>query len=456
MKLRNIILFAVAAFLFASCATTMTQRKSVDDLYYNPSEKTNYSFSEELNSDYKKILENDSLKDVDTTIYGKEKKSYQSGYEKVLVDSYDEAYQKRRDAMNDPYYGINNYYNYNLYYSDDWWYASAYDPMFYNMIVMGNQVWVEPHWMTPSFRYGFRYGNYGHFYNDPFFYNHGFYSGFGMGYGYGFGYNYFGYGYYNSGLYSGYYSGIYGYGNYPYTMGRSSYQLKRKEEFNLRNNPRATLNQRESNDQFARTRKGENNAVTRKTIDQTSGERTRINRNNDERTTRSAIRRERSVDSRNANRYIRRADTRETERRASTYNRVERADSRQFNQRERENTMSRYINSSDRERSSVINHRYYTRPDNERSSNTNVRRNIIRNTSDGKSSTVRRRSTYTRPRNTESSNRGNNSSTRIHNRSSGNSNNSGSSISRTRSSSSGSSSRSSGSSSSSSGGRKRK
>ena len=461
MKLRFTILLAVTAFLFSSCATTMTQRKTVDDLYYNPSEQTKYNFSEELNEDYRSILANDSLDDVDTTIYGNNEKSYESGYDRVLVDDYDEAYNKRRNAMNSPYYGMGNYYN--VVFSDDYWYASSYDPMFYNLIIMGNNVWVEPNWMTSHFGYGYRYGR---FYNSPYsyydpFWSSPFYSGFGYRYGYGYGYGYHNFGYfgygYHGGSYGGYYGGLYNYGYNPYYSSFDNYEFKRKSEQNLRTQPGTRITEQSSGERIARTRKlnetqtvQKSEGTSREGIRTRAGEETRADERT--RTLRSASDQDRGE------RYIRRADERGADRSASTYNRAERVSDQQYNQRNSENTLSRYMEASDRERSSVVNHRYYERPANETRATSNVR-NISRN-SDGNNSTVRRRSTYTRPTNTGSSNRGSSSSTIRRSSSSSNnskgSSSSGSSVSRSRGSSSTGSSSSTRSSSGSSGGRKRK
>ena len=294
--------------------------------------------------------------------------------------------------------------------------------------------------------------------NSPYYYQRNyywpssFYSGFGFNYGYsGFGYGYYGYGY---GYNSGYYGGLNGYGYYPYHSTFPTYEFKRKGEHNLRSLSRDNSNTLNQTSQSTRTRLLDDQQLSKNTASGENREMIRT-RTNAERTDGERLRSTSNLrgDGRDE-RYIRRADSRDNERGTSTYNRVERTNSDKFNQRNKENTLSRYIEASDRERSSVVNHRYNTRPNNETTRSSNVR-NIIRS-SDNNSSTVRRRSTYSRPNNNSSSNNSSGSTIR-RNSGSSNNNNSGSTIRRSSSSSNNSSStRSRSSSSSSSGGRKRK
>ncbi|MGE0078754.1 MAG: hypothetical protein AB7S48_12915 [Bacteroidales bacterium] len=102
----------------------------------------------------------DSIKN-DTVIYRAEETN---PYNKILSNSYEESYERRLRGLEDPWYGMNNW---SAYYSDDYWYAQAYDPYFYRIVVMGNQVWVEPWyisamfaWPRTKFSVGFGWGWY--------------------------------------------------------------------------------------------------------------------------------------------------------------------------------------------------------------------------------------------------------------------------------------------------------
>ena len=94
-------------------------------------------------------------------------------YNSVLADTYESAYARRLYGFSSPTYRVPSSY-YTWRYSDAFHYASAYDPAFYNIMVSGDMVWVEPKYITSMFgswgavaipAYGWYYG-----WNDPFYY----------------------------------------------------------------------------------------------------------------------------------------------------------------------------------------------------------------------------------------------------------------------------------------------
>lgn len=96
-----------------------------------------------------------------------------NGYDAVLADSYESAYARRLYGFSSPTYRMPSSY-YDWRYSDAFHYASAYDPAFYNIMVSGDMVWVEPKYVTSMFgswgaavvpSYGWYYG-----WSDPFYY----------------------------------------------------------------------------------------------------------------------------------------------------------------------------------------------------------------------------------------------------------------------------------------------
>ncbi|SDB88470.1 hypothetical protein SAMN05216323_100636 [Williamwhitmania taraxaci] len=183
-----------------------------DDVYFNPDKKYVASASgneiNPLNATDPTIAElqrkmnnagNESTSTSDT-IYVEEEN--QNPYNAILVESFDEARERRLKAQSELRFNYSDY-------SDALFYASAYDPAFYNVVAYGSSVWVEPRWITsswylPSNRWSMGF-NYGMGFN------------FGMGYSaywpsYG-----FGYGVYSPWAigYSGYYDYYYpGYGGY--------------------------------------------------------------------------------------------------------------------------------------------------------------------------------------------------------------------------------------------------
>lgn len=71
-------------------------------------------------------------------------------YEEVLADTYESAYARRLRGFESPTYRMPSSY-YNFRYGSSFNYVSAYDPAFYNVMVMGDQVWVEPKYITAMF-----------------------------------------------------------------------------------------------------------------------------------------------------------------------------------------------------------------------------------------------------------------------------------------------------------------
>lgn len=151
----KIYFFFFLSIVLASCSS-LQQTTVNDDIYYSPTDelvtsndvyanptydKNQTIFSKKYDKEISDILEDESKSEIDTVIYEDE---YENPYESIVVDNYNEAYQRRLDAKMSPYYGMNNYYN--IYFSDDYWYAQAYfnDP-FYNVIIVGDQIWVEPY-----------------------------------------------------------------------------------------------------------------------------------------------------------------------------------------------------------------------------------------------------------------------------------------------------------------------
>ncbi len=132
-------------------------------------------------------------------------------YDAVLADDYQSAYARRLYGFSSPSYRMpSSYYTYR--YTDAYHYASAYDPAFYNIMVSGDQVWVEPKYITSMFgnwgasvvvpTYSWYYGwtrpNYGCWYGYPH------YSWYDWSWNFG---------------YNPYWGWSFGWGGYPYYPG---------------------------------------------------------------------------------------------------------------------------------------------------------------------------------------------------------------------------------------------
>ena len=159
MNTRNILTLIVAAIIFSSCSMSLQQRRVADELYQTPdSQQDQEQVFAAYYDEAEKMLKDESQEEVDSVIYEDKVKSSGNPYQDILVDDYDQAYQRRIDASKSLSYGMSDWYG--TYYSNDFWYASAYDPSFYNVIVMGDDVWVEPNWLTSHFGTGWKYGSF--------------------------------------------------------------------------------------------------------------------------------------------------------------------------------------------------------------------------------------------------------------------------------------------------------
>ena len=76
--------------------------------------------------------------------------SSSNSYTSVLADSYESAYARRLYGFESLSYRMPSSY-WNFRYGDAFTYVSAYDPAFYNIVISGDQVWVEPKYITSMF-----------------------------------------------------------------------------------------------------------------------------------------------------------------------------------------------------------------------------------------------------------------------------------------------------------------
>jgi len=106
--------------------------------------------------------------------------SSSNGYEEALADTYQSAYERRLRGFRSATYRLPASY-FNFRYGNSFSYVSAYDPAFYNVVVMGDEVWVEPKYISAMF------GSWGRpsYYVDPWYYgwNYRPYYGWGLSFG---------------------------------------------------------------------------------------------------------------------------------------------------------------------------------------------------------------------------------------------------------------------------------
>jgi hypothetical protein len=293
MKSRLIVYLALILIL-SSCSSSFKLGSGVDgydDVYYNSKSEIDVSNVEEADKEEiakqdaqdfnsmrrsaEDILRESEANDVDTVIY--ESDMFTNPYDEVLVDNYNDSYERRLRGFSNPRYGLTNYSL--IANSDAWWYVSAYDPAFYNVVVVGDDVWVEPWYVSSAFgyrhsayswgyspyRWGFHYG-----YHSPYFtgwnpYYRGPYHGW-----YGHYHGYWGNSwYYNDYLYGGYYGGKKSYSNSNVYRGRqngygSGYTGTRKSA-NINGRNAGTTRGRSSNYTRSSGTRGNNSSVNSST-----------------------------------------------------------------------------------------------------------------------------------------------------------------------------------------------
>jgi len=163
-----------------------------DDIYYTPSNTSNLASSNTLKQE---TTVNDNSQNISESKYTSLEKKYsyasvsdtvqsdtlvakvdnRNPYESILSNSYKESYERRLRGMEDPKYGIEDF---TVRYSDAYWLAQSYDPALYHIVIMGDQVWVEPwyistmfNWPHSHFSFGFGYG-YNNWAWNPWYYDY--------------------------------------------------------------------------------------------------------------------------------------------------------------------------------------------------------------------------------------------------------------------------------------------
>lgn len=175
MKKRiTIIGAAVAAAAFAGCSSTyFTSAGYGNDDLYAIHDKAEIARRQQAEAERKKAEAEARKAEWEARLAEAEADAVQrryyetksNPYEEVLADTYESAYARRLRGFESPTYRLPSSY-YDFRYGSSFNYVSAYDPAFYNVMVMGNEVWVEPKYITAMF------GTWGRpsVYVDPWYY----------------------------------------------------------------------------------------------------------------------------------------------------------------------------------------------------------------------------------------------------------------------------------------------
>lgn len=157
MKNRTIIFGLLLALGATGCSSSFYREASYasDDLY-GLHDRTSIAQEQQARAEARKaeaearraeweaLLAEANAADAEAAYYDS------NPYEGVLADTYESAYARRLRGFESPTYRLPSSY-YNFCYSGEFTYLTAYDPAFYNIMISGDEVWVEPKYITSMF-----------------------------------------------------------------------------------------------------------------------------------------------------------------------------------------------------------------------------------------------------------------------------------------------------------------
>lgn len=158
MKRFILLAIAIVAMVSGGCSATW-QSASIGDDIYAPHDRTEIAQrkraiaeAERAEAEARTAAWEAKLAEARAEAAEAQYHSVAAGdsYQSVVASTYESAYARRLYGFSSPTYRMPSSY-YSLLYSDAYFYASAYDPAFYNVMVAGDQVWVEPKYITSMF-----------------------------------------------------------------------------------------------------------------------------------------------------------------------------------------------------------------------------------------------------------------------------------------------------------------
>ena len=144
MKAHHSILLLALTVLPLLASATTRQTPDYDDDLYGVHDKEAIASRKEAQA----MAQQELFQQRSQSVANAEEFSYD--FDNVLADTYESAYARRLYGFSSPTYRMpSSYYTYR--YSGAFFYASAYDPALYNVVVSGDLVWVEPKYITSMF-----------------------------------------------------------------------------------------------------------------------------------------------------------------------------------------------------------------------------------------------------------------------------------------------------------------
>ena len=152
MKNRNFKIGALLVSLFAaSCSPALYQSGTynIDDMYAEH-DVTRIAQEKQAIAEARKAEAEAHRAEIEARQAEAAYYASDDSYQGVLADTYESAYARRLRGFSSPTYQMPTSY-FNLRYNGTYQFVSAYDPAVYNIIVMGDEVWVEPKYITSMF-----------------------------------------------------------------------------------------------------------------------------------------------------------------------------------------------------------------------------------------------------------------------------------------------------------------
>ena len=152
--------FAVASIALSGCSAAWQSAASSNDGMYGVHDKVQIANrqreaaelrraeAEARRAELEARIAEAQVNAIENNYYYDNSGSYD--YSSIVADTYESAYLRRLRGFSSPTYRMPSSY-YNLRYSGAFNYATAYDPAFYNIMVSGDQVWVEPKYISSMF-----------------------------------------------------------------------------------------------------------------------------------------------------------------------------------------------------------------------------------------------------------------------------------------------------------------
>ncbi|MBO5672139.1 MAG: hypothetical protein J6R81_03095 [Alistipes sp.] len=142
-NLLRIVALVVVVASMQSCTIVLSSSYGTNDLYRTDNRE---QIEADINARNEMIAARKARYEAEMA----EQQNANVDYNSVLVTDYQTAYERRLYGFESPTYKLPSSY-YSMATSEAMYYASAYDPAFYNVMVSGDQVWVEPKYITSMF-----------------------------------------------------------------------------------------------------------------------------------------------------------------------------------------------------------------------------------------------------------------------------------------------------------------